>query len=1058
MRHLKFWFRVATSVFFLFSCKPTSAQIVPDTTIPNNSIVTPTGNTSLIEGGTQAGTNLFHSFQLFSVPNGGIAFFNNNLDIQNIISRVTGNSISNIDGLIQANGTANLFLLNPNGIIFGPNAKLNIGGSFFASTADALNFADGTQFSADNTQTPPLLTVSIPIGLQFGGNPGKITVQNAQIQVSPERTLALIGGDISLIGGNLIAQRGQIDLASLLTGNWSLIENQQTPTNNYGDIQLSQQSTVDASGSGGGNIQVRGRQIRLTDGSQIKANTQGGELGGSLTVNASESVEVIGRLADGTPSALQARVEADATGGGGNITITTGRLRVEGGARVAASSLTEKPANAGNITIRASDAVEVIGVGTVPQQEQTVIQPSAISTLTTGAGKAGNLEIVTGTLIAQQGGQISASTSGSGGGGTLKITADRIELSDRSPDGSLPSGLLARVESGGTGNAGELNIQTQSLRVTDGARVTAASQGWGNAGNLNIQSTDTVEVTGVGTNPDGTPNPAQISASTTANGKAGSLSIQTRRLIAQNGGQVAASTYAVGSGGSLNVTADEIELNDRSPDGSLPSGLLARVESQATGNAGELNIQTQSLRVTNGARVTAASQGLGNAGNLNIQSTDKIEITGVGRNPNGDANPAQISASTAGSGKAGSLTIQTARLIAENGGQVSASTFGTGDGGTLTVNAEEVDLSGRSPDGSFPSGLLARVENGATGNANNVNINTGRLRVRDGARVAAASLTQAPLNSATQGKAGNLNIRATDEVEITGVGRNPNGDPNPTQVSALSVGSGDAGTLNIQADRLRVGDGAEAIVSSTGSGNPGNLLVEAPSILINNRAALRAESATGKAGNIEMRSRDIQLRLQSRISAVSAARTAEGNIDINTETLVLLEGSEVRTDALNPEGGSNISIAPPPGLGLAVFQSTDSIIKPSGELRVEGEVQISPPDIPPVEFVDATGLIAQACPADDRGSSFFVTGRGGLPPSPDDPSNGDLFWEDLRIPGTGKPSNPSPIPNSQSSIPNKIIEAQGWIIGDKGEVILTAETPNFTPHQIALIPPECKQN
>jgi filamentous hemagglutinin family protein len=169
------------SVFALSYASATlsaTAQIIPDNTLPVNSRVTPNGPVQTINDGTTRGINLYHSFQDFSVSTNNTAYFNNAANIQNIVTRVTGSSVSNIDGILKANGNANLFLLNPNGIMFGANAKLDIGGTFVGSTANSFKFSDRSEYSATNPQAPPLLTANITTGLQYGTSNIGATISN----------------------------------------------------------------------------------------------------------------------------------------------------------------------------------------------------------------------------------------------------------------------------------------------------------------------------------------------------------------------------------------------------------------------------------------------------------------------------------------------------------------------------------------------------------------------------------------------------------------------------------------------------------------------------------------------------------------------------------------------------------------------------------------------------------------------------------------------------------------------------------------------------------------
>ena len=606
------------------------AQVTPDGTLPNNSIVTPQGNTSIIEGGTQAGSNLFHSFEQFSIPTGGEASFNNAADIQNIISRVTGASISNIDGLLRANGTANVFLLNPNGIIFGSNASLNIGGSFVGSTASSLNFADGTSFSATAPQTTPLLTVSVPIGLQFGENPGSILNQSRAtndrgqrvgLQVLPGKTLSLVGGDVTLEGSYLTTAGGRIDLGSvagmgLVTLNptdngWALgYEGVQ----NFQDIKLSQRAVVDASGRSGGNIQVQGRRVTVTDGSQVAAKTLGSGGGGTLTINASEEVIVSGESVKPLiedVSRLTTRTEGSGTAG--NLTITTPKFIVQDGAQVSAGTRSEGAG--GTLSIRASDSVEVNGTSTNGQ----VV--SRLTTRTEDNGAAGDLIITSGKLVIRNGGEVSAGTlNGTGAGGSLTVNAsDSVEVIGFSigKDDTSVSRLTTRTRS--AGNADNLTINTRKLVIRDGGQVSAGTGfgSTGNGGDLTVNASEYVKVIGEVMIPDGSVK-SRLTNRTENNKGTGNLKITTGDLIVQDGAEVGVNSIILRSGqpGNLEVAARSIKLDNRAT-------LTARTGSVDGGN---ITLQVQELLLLRRNSQISATAGIaqagGNGGNITINAPD----------------------------------------------------------------------------------------------------------------------------------------------------------------------------------------------------------------------------------------------------------------------------------------------------------------------------------------------------------------------------------------------------------------------------------------------------
>jgi filamentous hemagglutinin family protein len=563
--------------------KEVIAQILPDASLGNEtSKITPNAtvkdnSADLIGGGAVRGSNLFHSFSEFNIGEGQRVYFASPQGIANIFSRITGGNPSEILGQLGVNGNANLFFLNPNGIFFGQNSSLDLAGSFLATTADNFVFPNDFAFSASNPNAPPLLTVSVPIGLQFGAKAesivnrsqntvifdfnGELSPINVGLQVQKEKTLALIGGEVRLEGGLLTVPTGRVELGAV--GQNSFVGLQPTEKGwsaNYQDIKSFQDIKFSADGlkanieisdfdvdnpsKTAGNIQIQGRNIIFEGGSQINAVNSVTTSGGSILINASESVQIIG-----TGDSLSSYISYITVGNGkgGNIEINTKKLLLQDGGSIFVDAARfifsddKQPlgkGEAGEIIINAIELVELIG-------EETTISGS-----TSTSGNAGNLEITTNRLIVRDGAIIESETKpksedfleSEGDGGSILIDAREIDL--------LNGGSIT-VNSQAMGRGGDIIIDTELLKLENQGQISAESFS-GNGGNILLTATNLLELR------------QQSKISTTAGeemggGNGGNIDIKARFIVAvpQEDSDISANAFE-GNGGNITIVSENL--------------------------------------------------------------------------------------------------------------------------------------------------------------------------------------------------------------------------------------------------------------------------------------------------------------------------------------------------------------------------------------------------------------------------------------------------------------------------------------------------------------------
>jgi filamentous hemagglutinin family protein len=931
---------------FWANCTLAQSRIIPDNTLgaENSRVILNVGRlpVEVINGGAIRGQNLFHSFLEFNVSQGrGAYFFSPSAGIQNIVARVTGSNRSEILGLLGTVGSSNpnLFLINPNGIVFGRNASLNVGGSFLATTANGIQFGNQGVFSASVPNNPALLTVN-PTALFYNQIVRSASIQNSSqasvngnitgLQVPNGNSLLLVGGDITMDGGRLRAYGGHVELGGLASpgtvgigvdgNNLSL----SFPTQSTrASVSLINGTSVNVVGGGSGSITINANNLDITGGSSLIAGIgQGlgsvGAKAGDVTLNATGDVKI-----DGNGSGIANYVQQQSIGNGGNITLSSNSLGLTGGAYLQADTFGQ--GNAGSVIVNATKSVS-LNNGSI----FTTIGSASNSQNNLVKGNGGNIQITTGQLSLTNGAQLLASTYGQGNAGNITLNA----TGDIKIDGN-GSFIANFVGQQAIGNAGNITIQitADQLSLTGGSQLVDTTFGQGNAGSIIINA-PTVTLNGIGSavySNIGDPNnlqnnlaignggniqintdqlsltkDAQLAASTFGQGNAGSVIINAVKSVSLDSGSTVFSSVGsanntqnsrvIGNGGEIEITTDQLSLSNL-------AGLVTNTYGK--GNAGNVVINASSFSVTSTGQLTAVTYGQGNAGNVTINATKSVSLDGGYTNSNGSFFPsgifsiAEVINSNQNSlvkGNGGNIQINTSELKLANGSQLSASTYGQGDAGNVIINAtKSVSLDGSESDIFSTVGSVNNSQNNfAVGKGGNIQITTDQLSLTNGAQLQGSTFGR--------GNAGNVIINAPrvtlngSSVIFSTVGTVNNNRNN------LAMGNG--GNIAITTDQLSLYNGAGLVASTYGQGNAGNVVINATkSVSLNGKQTAvtsgvgasndtRNDFANGKGGTIEITTDQLQLSNGAQLRTNTFGRGNAGNVIINaTKSLFLDNGT-----------------------------------------------------------------------------------------------------------------------------------------------------------------------
>ena len=700
------------------------AEVVRDGTIGPNTSVQPVGpNFEIVESmGEVRGSNLFHSFDKLSIGLNESATFSGAQSISNIISRVTGADVSQIDGTLRSTipGAA-LYLMNPKGIVFGPGAELDLQGAFHAGATSALEFSNGDVLSA-SSNTTPILSLTTPEQFGFLGgaanvdlrgsflnNVGGITASGRSVSLHDGATvmsrtidstdagaIAITASEkISLSGGNEQGWGSSVQSLSMGDGRGAAIS-VRAPVIELSDgsgigaiaigngpggstsIVASHRLTLsghDGSGwgatlqasSGGvgdaGSLHIDAPIVEMRDGAYLSTSTLGPGAGGELSVVALDQLVLSGVNDSGWGAAIQAMTSGD--GHAGDVRITAGRVGLHDGAIITTNSLDS--GDGGSVRIAAREGVRLSG-------GDANGRPAEIQAGAYGDGAGGAIHLSAEVIELRDGAFMESNTLGLGMGGELRLDArNNISLSGRDAEG-----WSARLEAGTavSGNGGKVILTAPIVDLMDGSVLSTGTAGTGPGGAISISASLRLTLSGTGYPGNGT----RLEATTEHDGAAGEIRVDAGIVELRDGASLTTNTSAAGIGGIISVTASDRIVTSGTDD--LGEGVALLAVATASGMGGILQLSAPVISLSNGTRVASSSVSLGDAGAVNIAASDALHLTGNSRIE---------SQSRMAAG--GNVSIHAGRLIYLNDSEITTNVFnGTGSGGNISIDPQLVVL------------------------------------------------------------------------------------------------------------------------------------------------------------------------------------------------------------------------------------------------------------------------------------------------------------------------------------------------------------------------------